>query len=69
MLQVDGFKANEINQKTLYVIEPVIESLLQVTNPKLWILIELYNFQTFVQGVILYMVIGPGETLENGEFS
>ena len=65
----DWEKEHEINQKTLYVIEPVIESLLQVTNRRFQIPLNIYDLQTFVQSVILYIVIGPGETNATGKFS
>ena len=68
LVRGDWEKEHEINQKTLYVIEPVIESLLQVPNQKFSMLVKIHKSQTFVQSVILFMVIGPGETSQNGEF-
>ena len=68
LLQWPTLYNSAINQKTLYVIEPVIESLLQVPNQKFSMLVKIHKLQIFVQSVILYMVMGPGETSQNGEF-
>ena len=43
---------DEVNRRFIYIIEPVVESLLQL----------------FCQSIILYVFIGPGEGMDQGQF-
>ena len=42
---------DEVNRRYIYIIEPVVESLLQL----------------FCQSIILYVFIGPGEGMDQGQ--